>query len=485
MKKNLFLFILSIPLLFSSNLLFSGNSSTKNKKLNFIEKRFARELDISKLCKDYFPQAFKIYKKAIQESKDVESTNFENQELFQIVKNIRFHLQINKWYDSKLAQLILKVYFKENDNISQKQLDRSLCTAAYIGDIESVRTLLSLGANYNFVNKQHYSYTPLVYTLLQEHHFSKISKKSDDIKQLITNYEDIAKMLIDTGANIKGKIRNGLSNDPSIKTYIFMQTCNLKIFSLFEDQIIDEIETVDNIGRNIVIYAFMFGDISFIAQLYSNSLFKDSVIARTDEKGNPRTFMDLALQYYKRSDFKELYEFLIDNAEKPTRGEYSSEEFGLLCLNNAMDELDFECIRSLYLEGISLNGIYQSDNSTYLINCIKNVTDTTPLKSLIQIIELFCEAGIDFSHEDKHAKTALDHAIKKKLHHRVIQALICTPVIYAIKGSLTDNQIIKLINSAKEQNGEVREYRDSHNKTALDYADGSKFNGWILDALDS
>lgn len=408
----------------------------------------------------------------------------DDQDLLDILKRILFHLKVNKWYEPKLAQLIIRIHLDHKFEPDQRQLDRSLCMAAYLGDSASVKLLLDKGANCNLVNKQHYSYTPIVYAILQEHYFSRIKEKSSDIELLITSYEETAKILIERGADVKRKICNGLSNDPSNKTYIFMQTCNENIFNLFEEQIADELKNKPNLSEKLVVNAFKFGNAQFIKKLYGNSLYRD-FSSKCKGKHRHWTFMDLAIQYYKGHDFEELYNFLDENNERPSDEHFNLKEFGLQCLDNAMDDLDFESIKKLYQEGVSLNNIYQSDNSTYLINCIKRANSKTKAENIIQIIELLIQAGVNFSHQDIAGKTALDYAIEQNLDPKIIQALICTPVIYAITQLSTSHKIDKLIIEAKNRSGKLSIYKDSQGKSALDYAEELNMDSWIIDALSS
>lgn len=195
--------------------------------------------------------------------------------------------------------------------------------------------------------------------------------------------------------------------------------------------------------------------------------------------------MDLAIEYYKGYDFEELYEFLIENNELSTGEHYTLEEFALQCLDNALDDLDFESIKSLYLRGISLTTEYEDDKSTYLIHCIRKAKSTTSSKKLIQIIELFMSAGVDFDHKDNYRKTALDYAKKQELDEEIVQAVIMTPLLYKLRANNQNQEelsvsIYKILN---ENDPTIFNYRDCKDKTALDYAQEFNQDESIIEAL--
>lgn len=526
MKQYFSFLILASIILCSNNFLFSGNHYSSDKKENFMIKRFARKFNLEEICKKHSKQALELYKIAFDdlpevaakipkelyekviETRDHSFLKLNNITLLQktaysvatmnlqnlnkgqraivlLLRRIAYYAKSHKWYDPKLAQFLINSLFFPEYKFSQKKLDRNLCTASHLGDSFAVSLLLRKGANYDFETRYNYKYTPLAYALIQEHKYSKMRQKPLYVNFLIQNYEEIAKMLIGAGANIVHSIKNGIDRNTSNYAFTFMLTSNINIFNLFEEQIADKVELKDDLGRNIVVYAFMHGNAKFIKKLYANPLYRDSHVARTDKHGNPRTFMDLAIEYYKGYDFEELYEFLTKNDERPTEEQYTIQEFALQCLDNALDDLDFESIKSLYLRGISLKTRYQSDNSTYLIYCIKMRLSRTDTKNLVKIIELFMIAGLDFDHKDNYGKAALDYAKEQELDEDIIQAIIMTPLSYYLRNNMLNQEellllIYKILN---ENDPMIFNYRDSEGKNALDYAQEFNRHESIIEAL--
>ena len=532
MKNYFLLTILAFIILCSNNFLLSMErlAFSENKKENFMIKRFARKFNLKEICAKYPEEALNLYNIAFDKFREIQAkvpqevyekiiahrnTNFvkfypvksklvdicaraisimnlrnlnkQKQAFVFFLKTVSFFVHhVHSWYDTKLAELILNIFFNPNYKPSQKQLDRSLCMASHLGDSKAVEFLLKKGANPNFVTENNYNYTPLAYALVQEHKFSKRKQKPININFVIRNYERTVKMLIKAGAKIDHKVKNKLFGFPSLETYIFFQTCNVKIFGLFEDQTASKVELIDDSGCNFVMNAFKIGNAQFIKKLYANPLYRNSRVARTHENGDPRSFMDLAILFYKRYDFKELYAFLIENNEHPLFEEHCTlEEFELQCLDNAMEDLDFESIKNLYQEGISVNNIYQSDNSTDLINCIKKANSKTSPENLVQIMELFIQAGVNFSHEDITGKTALDYAKKRKLDPTIIQALIMTPLLYHLKANIVNElELLGLIHEILiENDSAIFNYRDSKGKTALEYAQASNQDKSVIEVL--
>jgi len=124
------------------------------------------------------------------------------------LRSILFHAQFKKWYDTKLARIIIDLLLNADYKPSQKQLNKALCTAAYLGNAFAIKLLLQKGADCNFINQDDYDYTPLAYALAQEHNYSKTKEQTDKLKLLIAEYEQAAKLLINAGANVCHKIKN-------------------------------------------------------------------------------------------------------------------------------------------------------------------------------------------------------------------------------------------------------------------------------------
>lgn len=430
-------------------------------------------------------------------------TNLDKQtiHLINTLRNIIFHAKVKECYDPKLAKLLIRLHLEKNYKPEEKLLDTCLCTASYLGDAVAVEVLLSRGANCNYVNISEDYYTSLAYALSEEHLCSKIKNKSSFTQKLILDYERIAEMLIKAGARVKHKITGKIKRIP-----IFFQTSNVNIFNLFEDQIANK----TNLFRDLVINAFKFGNAEFIKKLYANPIYwkhggysHDHIVnADIDKK---TTFMDLAILYYKGYDFEELYKFLEENGVRSTKQQYSLNEFAYRCLNNAISTFDYDSIKNLAEVGVSLKSIYPDTESTTLIYCIKKATvytDVPAINDLIKIIELFINVGINPAHRDKYGKTALYYAkmlelkainhINIKAHKenlqafkRITQALIVTPIIYVIKRRLPSTNILAYINCGKQLKGEIASYRDSHGKTALDYAQEFNSDYSVIEALRS
>lgn len=473
--------IISLSIIFSililNNLLFSGNVPScdhENKPdCNFVAKRLSKKFtldDLKELCKNHSEKAVHLYNMALENLTDLEeklpkevfekvqffrdytfmslkqdtlynksaykiaNRNLDilpnnEQRLIRTFRSIAFHIKTNGCYDPKLAKFLIKIHLDNDYSPSKMKLNKYLCTAALLGDSMAVSLLLSIGANPNFVNKCENFYTPLAYALIQEHRYSKIKNKSFDQSLLIKCYELIAAMLMKRGARADLNIMNGVSGNSLNKTYIFMQTSNVSIFKLFENQIANKVEAHDEFGCNIVMNAFKLGNAKFIKYLYANPLYRNSQKARslyTLGGIEHRSFMNLALEYYKHYDFKELLEFLIKNNEVE-KLENNLMGFGFDCMWHAIADFDYECIKSLIQSGIPLNALYD-DNSTNLIWMIRKASQSDDKKNLIKIIELFAPFGQRFfEHADLCGKTVLDYARKKdetesrKRFHKVMK----------------------------------------------------------------
>ena len=329
MKKLIFLTIF-LNIFIHSNLLFSGSAPScdhNNKPVcNFVSKRLNKNFtleNLKDLCHDHSELALNLYNMALENLRDFEGRlpkeafekiqffrdyNFihlkhkeslfdqcayniatrnlnelsnNEKRLIRSFRNIAFCIKINGSYDPRLARFLIKIHLDSDYSPSKVKLNKYLCTAASLGDAMAVDLLLSIGANPNFQNKCENFYTPLAYALIQEHSISKIKNKSSDQSLLIRLYEIIAELLIKRGARADLKIMNGVSRNRLNKTFIFMQTNNVNIFKLFENQITDKIEVNDEFGCNVVMNAFKLGNAKFIKHLYANPLYRNSQKART------------------------------------------------------------------------------------------------------------------------------------------------------------------------------------------------------------
>lgn len=540
--KKMFLYFLVSTSLFLSTMLFSGNTIPRSdQNRNFVAKRFSKNfsiVDLKQLCQDHSEKAQHLYKMALENLEELESIvpqdvakkiqfyrdlsffslNYKNsltsqcafklalrnmneltnteKSLIHIFRSIAFHIKVNDCYDAKLAKFLIKIHLDTDYCPTPDQLNRYLCTAAYVGDTTAVKILLSIDADPNFANKDDNDYTPLAYALIQEHGYSKIKHKPFEVKILIRLYELTAEMLIRKGALATHQIWNGVLNNYLNKTYIFMQTNNIAIFRLFENQITNLIEACDDFGHNVVINAFKLGNAKFIKYLYANSLYKNSIRARiaNTSSGLPicRSFMSLAKAHYKHYDFKELFEFLIEKNETESSEETNLEALGFTCLWNAIKALDYQCMKSLAQSGIPLRVLY-NDGTSVLIRCIQQPRTKSDIKNLIKIIELFGFLGTKyFLHADKSGNNALAYARKegntgKSLDNQIIEALIMTPLLYALKTNNPNQEdLVELIGTINNQYGiEIFSYKDSESKTALDYAVDANVDSSIIEALQA
>lgn len=544
MKKFFYFPVKFLAFFLLSNLLSAGNEFSANRKHDFIDSRLDKEFDLQQICREHSEEALVAYNKAAEDtsnlngiipyevlvqvksfkeqsfrpynSKNPNLTLFEicarkvananldtlNQEEVSFINTLRsiiFCAKFNVSYYPPLAKMLIRFHLDKNYKprkkvryknkyVPTKQLNECLCLASYLGDANAVQLLLSKGATADFVNEDDDHYTPLAYAIIQEHKYSKIRHKTSDIKLLIHNFEHIAEMLVKGGAEATRII--GRFSDHSI----FLHTSNVKIFSLFKNQV-DEIVrihktyakneitrgNVKRLGRDIVINAFKIGNTEFIKTFYFDRLYRKCV------KKESQSFMNLAIKYYKGYDFKELFEFMVENSAESVKPEWTVKEFADQCLTNALNALDFESIKNLAEVGLSLRRFIKSDNSTFLIYCIKKANEYSDKNNLIKIIELLIDAYVRPGHKDNNGKTALDYAKEKDLDNDIGQALIMGPLMLLIKRYSPKYQsfVIKLINLANEQGGEIGTYKDSHGKTALDYAEEFNLDCSVIEILRS
>jgi len=542
MKKILLSLFISSTFLFT-NILFPGNEFSHDPNRNFMNEKLSREFDLEQICKEHSKQALIAYQAAIAKSADVKdivpdevfekikyyktysfiplnprdlqvslyeicahkvaNVNLiglkqEEIALVHTLRSILFYARFNKSYNHELAQLLIRVHLDRKYRPSKKLLNSCLCVASYLGDALAVQTLLAKGATGNFINKDDLQYTPLAYAVIKEHTYSKINNKTFEIQLIIRNYELIAEMLIKAGADATRPIGSNTTwgND----RFVFKHTSNVKIFSLFEEQVEDIVKrhveaasisnpgAVADLGLDLVKNAFSIGDAKFIKKIYANPLYRKCV------SESNKSFMDLAEDYYKGSDFEELYKFLVENGERRSGNPQNLNFFRTKCLFNALDSLDYECLKSFNNYGVKLNSVvHLSDNSNLLTDIIKRAQTSTNKNNLIKTIELFMKIGVCFYNRDKTGKIALDYAIeplggKKRLDNDIIEALIMTPLIFAIKTSPYNKQqgLVELIYLANNDcNGAVESYRDSKGKTALDYAKERNLDSSIIEALQA
>ena len=518
MKKSIFLPIFCI--LLYNNLLFSGSifSSDKNKP-DWLLNRLDSSFNLKKICEEHSQEALKIYQLSKDEFKDLESKipdevlerlkyqrdyNFDGlgpkpASLFHICaqkialraleltdkpslvyffRDIEYIKKHTNVYDPELAKLIINLHFDEDFEPSKELLDTCLYTATYLGDCYSVEVLIGLGANCNFVNKYHHNYSPFTLLLKIETENRKIIDLDEYRKRLMTRYMYIAQQLIKGGAKV-----DHLMNQQGIA---YIVTGDSYIFELFEDQIKDKINTSDTIGYNLFINALRGGSVNLIMKLYNDPVYKDATSAFLNLQG-VNSFMDLAMLHFKGNNFKKLYEFLRENDEKPNlKPCYNANEFGAICLNNALFSFDYAWARNLAMIGVPLKTIY-NDNSTLLINVIKYAPHCTDNTALINIINLLGIYHVNFFQRDHLGKTALDYAQSLGLNDKVIQALIITPLIYKLVVNKEDKEdLLELICKIKNENGiEIFSYKDPRGKTALDYAEEFSKDCSVIEILRS
>jgi len=280
-----------------------------------------------------------------------------------------------------------------------------------------------------------------------------------------------------------------------------MQTSNINIFNLFQEQITDYIELLDDFECNIVSNAFKLGNAQFIKNLYANQAYRYSTSGRSSVYG-PIKWMRLATVYYYGHDFLELFQFLTKNDEVDLDDEnITSNDLGQICLVHAMNAFDYECVKNLYQSGVSLDfkdveSLYNrgispfcpdmKDFCSWLHYWIQECPIDMPT-NYIKIIELLMDAGINFFEKNIDGETALDYA-RSSEDDQLVQILIMTPLIYAIKkcSSAENSEYVKiLIDWANGQEGKIESYRDSNGKTALDYAQELNLDSSIIEALQA